>query len=105
MICGHHLWYRGDIKGAKLANGQTKITDGNTITATGRPVISNVNVNQTEAMDGSKYIGIGFFGTITNAVNVNNIGVSAGTVSVSNLELQNVNVQNNTNEHKKIHRP
>ena len=94
------LMVSGDIKGAKLADGQTKITDGNTILATGRPVISNVNVNQTEAMDGSKYIGIGFFGTITNAVNVNNIGVSAGTVSVSNLELQNVNVQNNTNEHK-----
>ena len=94
------LMVSGDIKGAKLADGQTKITDGNTILATGRPVISNVNVDQTEAMDGSKYIGIGFFGTITNEVNVNNIGVSAGTVSVSNLELQNVNVQNNTNEHK-----
>lgn len=94
------LMVSGDIKGAKLADGQTKITDGNTILATGRPVISNVSVNQTEAMDGSKYIGIGFFGTITNEVNVNNIGVSAGTVSVSNLELQNVNVQNNTNKHK-----
>lgn len=90
----------GDIKGAKLADGQTKITDGNTILATGRPVISNVNVNQTEAMDGSKYIGIGFFGTITNEVNVNNIGVSAGTVTVSNLELHNVDVKNNTNKHK-----
>ena len=94
------LMVSGDIKGAKLADGQTKITDGNTILATGRPVISNVNVNQTEAMDGSKYIGIGFFGTITNEVNVKNIGVSAGTVSVSNLELQNINVQNNTNKHK-----
>ena len=50
------LMVSGDIKGAKLADGQTKITDGNTILATGRPVISNVNVNQTEAMDGSKYI-------------------------------------------------
>lgn len=94
------LMVSGDIKGAKLADGQTKITDGNTILATGKPVISNVNVNQTDAMDGSKYIGIGFFGTITNEVNVKNIGVSAGTVSVSNLELQNVNVQNNTNKHK-----
>lgn len=94
------LMVSGDIKGAKLADGQTKITDGNTILATGRPVISNVNVDQTEAMDGSKYIGIGFFGTITNEVNVKKIGVSAGTVSVSNLELQNVNVQNNTNKHK-----
>ena len=94
------LMVSGDIKGAKLADGQTKITDGNAILATGRPVISNVNVNQREEMDGSKYIGIGFFGTVTNEVNVNNIGVSAGTVSVSNLELQNVNVQNNTNTHK-----
>lgn len=94
------LMVSGDIKGAKLADRQTKITDGNTILATGKPVISNVNVNQTEAMDGSKHIGIGFFGTITNEVNVKNIGVSAGTVSVSNLELQNVNVQNNTNKHK-----
>ena len=94
------LMVSGDIRGAKLADGQTKITDGNTILATGRPVISNVNVNQTEEMDGSKYIGIGFFGTVTNEVNVKKIGVSAGTVSVSNLELQNVNVQNNTNTHK-----
>lgn len=90
----------GDVIGAKLSEGQTQIADENSILATGRPVISNVNVNQTEEMDGSKYIGIGFFGTITNEVNVNNIGVSAGTVSVSNLELQNVNVQNNTNKHK-----
>ena len=95
------LMVSGDIKGAKLADGQATLTDGNSILATGKPVISNVNVNQTEEMDGSKYIGIGFFGTITNEVNVNNIGVSAGTVSVSNLELQNVNVQNNTNKHKK----
>ena len=94
------LMVSGDIKGAKLADGQATLTDGNSILATGKPVISNVNVNQTEEMDGSKYIGIGFFGTITNEVNVNNIGVSAGTVSVSNLELQNVNVQNNTNTHK-----
>ena len=94
------LMVSGDIVGAKLSGGETKLADENSILATGRPVISNVNVNQTEEMDGSKYIGIGFFGTITNEVNVNNIGVSAGTVSVSNLELQNVNVQNNTNKHK-----
>lgn len=54
------LMVSGDIKGAKLADGQTMITDGNTILATGKPVISNVNVNQADAMDGSKYIGIGF---------------------------------------------
>lgn len=94
------LMVSGDIVGAKLSGGEMKLADENSILATGRPVISNVNVNQTEAMDGSKYIGIGFFGTVTNEVNVNNIGVSAGTVTVSNLELHNVDVKNNTNKHK-----
>ena len=64
------LMVSGDIIGVKLSGGETKLADENNILATGRPVISNVNVNQTEAMDGSKYIGIGFFGTVTNEVNV-----------------------------------
>lgn len=94
------LMVSGDIVGAKLSGGETKLADENSILATGRPVISNINVNQTEKMDGTKYIGIGFFGTVTNEVNVHDIGVSAGTVTVSNLELRNVDVKNNTNEHK-----
>ena len=94
------LMVSGDIIGAKLADGQTQITDGTSILATGKPVISNVDVNQTEEMDGSKYIGIGFFGTITNEIDVGNIGVSKGTVTISNIELRNISVQNNTNKHK-----
>ena len=94
------LMVSGDIVGAKLSGGETKLADENSILATGRPVISNINVNQTEKMDGTKYIGIGFFGTVTNEVNVHDIGVSAGPVTVSNLELRNVDVKNNTNEHK-----
>mgnify|MGYP002619654638 CR=1 FL=1 len=90
----------GDIIGAKLADGQTTLTDGNSILATGRPVISNVNVNQTEEMDSTKYMGVGFFGTITNEINVNDVGLSAGTIKVSNIELKNVDVKNNTNKHK-----
>ena len=90
----------GDIIGAKLAEGQTTLTDGNSILATGRPVISNININQTEKMDSTKYMGVGFFGTITNEINVNNVGISAGTVKVSNIELKNIDVKNNTNEHK-----
>ena len=90
----------GDIIGAELAEGQTILTDGNSILATGRPVISNININQTEEMDSTKYMGVGFFGTITNEINVNNVGISAGTVKVSNIELKNVDVKNNTNKHK-----
>lgn len=90
----------GNIIGAKLAEGQTTLTDGNSILATGRPVISNININQTEEMDSTKYMGVGFFGTITNEINVNNVGISAGTVKVSNIELKNIDVKNNTNKHK-----
>lgn len=94
------LMVSGDVIGAKLSEGQTTLTDGHSILATGKPVISNINVNQTDEMDSTKYMGVGFFGTITNEINVNNVGVSAGTVKVSNIELKNVDVKNNTNKHK-----
>ena len=46
--------------GAKAVNGET-LTNGTTITATGRPVISNIRIFQTEALEVDKYMGIGFF--------------------------------------------
>lgn len=104
------LMFSGNMIGAKANNqselwlNDSSVKDYSKATSISngleRPIISNVNVNQTEEMDGSKYIGIGFFATITNEVNVNNIGVSAGTVKVSNLILKNISVQNNTNKHK-----
>ena len=104
------LMFSGNMIGAKASNqselwqNDPSVKDYSKATSISsgleRPIISNVNVNQTEEMDGSKYIGIGFFATITNEVNVNNIGVSAGTVKVSNLILNNISVQNNTNKHK-----
>lgn len=104
------LMFSGNMIGAKASNqselwlNDPSVKDYSKATSISsgleRPIISNVNVNQTEEMDGSKYIGIGFFATITNEVNVNNIGVSAGTVKVSNLILKDINVQNNTNKHK-----
>ena len=104
------LIFSGNMIGAKASNqselwlNDPSVKDYSKATSISsgleRPIISNVNVNQTEEMDGSNYIGIGFFATITNEVNVNNIGVSAGTVKVSNLILKNISVQNNTNKHK-----
>ena len=104
------LMFSGNMIGAKASNqselwlNDPSVKDYSKATSISsgleRPIISNVKVNQTEEMDGSKYIGIGFFATITNEVNVNNIGVSAGTVKVSNLILNNISVQNNTNKHK-----
>ena len=104
------LMFSGNMIGAK-ANGQStlwqndaSVTDYSKATElstnVNRPVISNITVNQTGEMDGTKYIGIGFFATVTNEVNVADIGVSAGTVTVSNIELNNVSVQNNSNTHK-----
>ena len=104
------LMFSGNMIGAK-ANGQStlwqndaSVTDYSKATElstnVNRPVISNITVNQTGKMDGTKYIGIGFFATVTNEVNVADIGVSAGTVTVSNIELNNVSVQNNSNTHK-----
>lgn len=104
------LMFSGNMIGAKASNqselwlNDPSVKDYSKATSISsgleRPIISNVNVNQTEEMDGSNYIGIGFFATITNEVNVNNIGVSVGTVKVSNLILKNISVQNNTNKHK-----
>ena len=104
------LMFSGNMIGAK-ANGQStlwqndaSVTDYSKATElstnVNRPVISNITVNQTGKMNGTKYIGIGFFATVTNEVNVADIGVSAGTVTVSNIELNNVSVQNNSNTHK-----
>lgn len=96
------LMFSGTMIGAK-ATGDSMIwnEDGSALNeGLERPVISNINVDQTEEIDPTKYIGIGFFATVTNEVNLADIGISAGTVGVSNLELKNVAVQNNTNKHK-----
>ena len=91
------LTFSGTMIGAKAVNGET-LTNGTTITATGRPVISNIRIFQTEALEVDKYMGIGFFATISNEINRNDVGVSAGQVYVGNLELNNVSVQMQTSE-------
>lgn len=63
--------------------------------------ISNVNVvpaTKNSQLDTSKNIGIGFFGTLTNQPNANDIGLSGGTTSVKNLILSNVRVANSSTE-------
>lgn len=63
--------------------------------------ISNVNVvpaTKNSQLDTSKNIGIGFFGTLTNQPDANDIGLSGGTTSVKNLILSNVRVANSSTE-------
>ena len=87
--------FSGSMTGAVAENGE-KIWNGDStaITTTRRAVISNVYVNQNQPIEVNKYIGIGFFATITNEINANDYGVSAGTVKVKNLELNQVEIHN-----------
>ena len=42
----------------------------------------------------NNYIGIGFFSTITNELSASDLGLSAGTAKVKNLELNQVEIHN-----------
>lgn len=81
------------VKGNLWENFDASATDGLKVDAN-RPVISGVRVHQTGKLDISKHQGVGFFGTISNGVNVNNIGVSAGEVLVKNVALDDIDVVN-----------
>ena len=89
------LMFSGTMYGAK---SDTAIWDSTSIVATDRPVISNVLIDQTEDIIVNNYIGIGFFATITNEINVAEVGVSAGTATVNNIELNNVSVSNTSSK-------
>ena len=84
-VSGSALWNGSDIGDATELSARTTAN---------RPVISNVFINQSAPIEANKYIGIGFFATVTNEVNVTNIGVSSGTVKVENIELNQVAVHN-----------
>ncbi|RHS39156.1 Cna B-type domain-containing protein [Collinsella sp. AF08-23] len=101
------LMFSGTMLGAKAADAATEgnlwesfdtsAPDGLKADAR-RPVISGVRVRQTGKLDISKHQGVGFFGTISNGVNANNIGVSAGEVLVKNVALDDIDVVNESVE-------
>ena len=101
------LMFSGIMLGAKAADAATRgslwerfdvsAPDGLKSDAE-RPVISGVKVHQTGKLDISKHQGVGFFGTISNGVNANNIGVSAGEVLVKNVALDDIDVVNESVE-------
>ncbi len=95
------MMFNGTMIGAKSQNGE-KLWDDTQITAAGRPTVSNITVRQTTPIEVNKYMGVGFFATISNQISqkLENVGVSNGTVKVENLELHNVQVHNETNKTK-----
>ena len=93
------LMFHGTMIGAKSENGE-KIWDQTGIIASGRPVISNITVfmDEEQKLNPDKQLGVGFFGTISSEINVNNIGISAGTTLVSNLKLDTITIKTETNQ-------
>lgn len=97
--------FSGKLLGAKAQSG-TKLWDeqSSILTSTNaRPVISNVTIVQDTPLEVDKQMGVGFFSTISNEVNSNNIGVSAGRVEVKNIEINGISVSTATSETKETH--
>jgi len=95
------LTFQGTMIGAKLdANAATDacLWNDTEITATEKPVISNVKVDQSSMLNVGEQMGVGFFSTISSEVSENDIGLSKGLVKVSNLKFQNISVQTTTSE-------
>lgn len=95
------LMFHGTMIGAK-ASGDAKLWNKSGIILSERPKIKNINVamGENEELEVDKQLGVGFFATISNEVNKENVGVSSGEVLVSNLVLNNITVATLTNSTK-----
>ena len=93
------LTFQGTMIGAK-ANDNESLWDSTSsqITASMKPVLSNVKVVQSRKLNIGEQMGVGFFSTISSEVSDNDIGLSKGLVQVSNIKFKNINVQTSTSE-------
>ena len=91
------LTFQGTMIGAKSAEKGGLWKDG-VINTIGRPVISNVTVNQSDKINVGEQMGVGFFSTISSEVSEKDIGLSKGLVKVSNIQFDNLKVHTTTNE-------
>ena len=93
------LTFQGTMIGAK-ANDNESLWDSTSsqITASMKPVLSNVKVVQSSRLNVGEQMGVGFFSTISSEVSDNDIGLSKGLVQVSNIKFDNITVQTSTSE-------
>lgn len=93
------LTFQGTMIGAK-ANDNESLWDSTSsqITASMKPVLSNVKVVQSSKLNIGEQMGVGFFSTISSEVSDNDIGLSKGLVRVSNIKFENITVQTSTFE-------
>ena len=65
-----------------------------------KPVISNVKVDQVGKLDVGEQMGVGFFSTLSDEASDNDVGLSKGTVLVSNFVFKNIDINNQSTETK-----
>ena len=93
------LTFQGTMIGAKAKDNESLWDSSSSqITASMKPVLSNVNVVQSSKLNVGEQMGVGFFSTISSEVSDNDIGLSKGLVQVSNIKFENISVQTSTSE-------
>ena len=90
------LNFQGTMVGAKST--ENKIWDAGAKIE--KPVISNVKVEQVGKLDVGEQMGVGFFSTLSDEASDNDVGLSKGTVLVSNFVFKNININNQSTETK-----
>ena len=90
------LNFQGTMVGAKST--ENKIWDAGAKIE--KPVISNVKVLQEGKLDVGVQMGVGFFSTLSDEASADDVGLSKGTVLVSNLDFKNIDVNNQSRETK-----
>ena len=91
--------FSGTMIGAK-SNETGGLWANNEIVQSEQAVISNVKINQNKAINIKEQSGVGFFGTISSKSSLTT-NDEAEQVTVKNIKLKNVNVENNTKEIEK----
>lgn len=90
------LSFQGTMVGAKST--ENKIWDAGAKIE--KPVISNVKVIQEGKLDVGVQMGVGFFSTLSDEASADDVGLSKGTVLVSNLAFKNIDVNNQSTQTK-----
>ena len=74
--------------------------DGSGVTSddVAKPVISNMTVNQGSTIKSNDYVGVGFFGTITNVTDEWGLTVEGGKAVAANFVLKDATVTSNATE-------
>ncbi|MGK4256670.1 hypothetical protein AB0X44_08835, partial [Bifidobacterium pullorum] len=90
------LWGCFETGGTNSGISDISITDG----ADSRPKISNVNINQNDAISTDKQSGVGFFASLysESEISADSLGKSQGKVRVNGIILDGVRVTTSTTE-------